>query len=202
MRYLTRILLPGGLLVSLLAAAPLAAQQPAPAASAPAPAPAASAPAPTAPAQAPPGSLSSSLGVVVFPAKNQTAQTQATDETTCFGWAKTNTGIDPMAIKPQAPDEQSAAAAADSATQGARVAGAARGAAGGAIIGAIAGDAGQGAAIGAAAGTMAGGSQRRQARRNAQAGAAQQAQVSVEQQKATFNRAFGACMEGKGYTVK
>jgi hypothetical protein len=193
---------PAELLVSFLAAAPLGAQQSAPVPAAPAPAPAASAPAPTAPAQAPPSTLSSSLGVVVFPARNQTAETQATDETTCFGWAKTNTGIDPMAIQPQAPDQQSAAAAADSATQGARVAGAARGAAGGAIIGAIAGDAGQGAAIGAVAGTMAGGSARRQARRNAQGAAAQQAQVSVEQQKATFNKAFGACMEGKGYTVK
>jgi hypothetical protein len=26
--------------------------------------------------------------------------------------------------------------------------------------------------------------------------------MSVAQQKATFNKAFGACMEGKGYTTK
>jgi hypothetical protein len=70
------------------------------------------------------------------------------------------------------------------------------------VIGAIAGDAGKGAAIGAAAGTMAGGAQKRQARRQAQEGASQQAQVSVEQQKATYNKAFSACMEGKGYTIK
>jgi len=166
------------------------AQSPPPAqAAAPAPAPATS-------------SLSSSLGLYVFPAKNQTAQQQANDETSCFGWAKTQTGIDPMAIKPQAPDQQQAAAAADTATQGARVKGAAGGAAAGAVIGAVAGDTGKGAAIGAAAGTMAGGSARRQARRQAQEGASQQAQVSVEQQKATYNKAFSACMEGKGYTIK
>jgi YMGG-like Gly-zipper len=163
------------------------------------PAPASSAPQAPAPATS---SLSSSLGLYVFPAKNQTAQQQANDETSCFGWAKTQTGIDPMAIKPQAPDQQQAAAAADASTQGARVKGAARGAAAGAVIGGIAGDAGQGAAIGAAAGTMAGGSQKRQARRQAQEGASQQAQVSVEQQKATYNKAFSACMEGKGYTIK
>ena len=164
--------------------------------------PAQAAPAPAATQPAANGSLSSSLGLYAFPAKNQSTEQQANDETACFGWAKTQTGIDPMAIKPQAPDQQQATAAADSATQGARAQGAVRGAAGGAVIGAIAGDAGQGAAIGAVAGTMAGGAQRRQARRQAQAGASQQAQVSVEQQKAAYNKAFSACMEGKGYTVK
>ena len=154
------------------------------------------------PAAAATGSLSSSLGLYAFPAKNQTTQQQANDETYCFGWAKTQTGIDPMNIKPQAPDQQAAANAADNATQGARVGGAARGAAGGAVIGAIAGDAGTGAAAGAAAGVMAGGAARRQARRDAQSAAQQQAQASVAQQKAAYNKAFSACMEGKGYTIK
>jgi hypothetical protein len=180
-------------------ATPPAAQTPA---SAQAPAPIHSAAAgPAAPAAAP-NSLSSSLGLYAFPAKDQTAQQQSNDETYCFGWAKTQTGIDPMAIKPQAPDQQSAANAADSATQGARAGGAARGAAAGAAIGAIAGDAGTGAAVGAATGVVAGGRARRQARRDAQAGAQQQAEASVAQQKATYNKAFSACMEGKGYTIK
>jgi hypothetical protein len=192
--------------LALVASSCLYAQQQTPAApsaaaaQAPAAAHSAAAP-PTAPA-ATPNSLSSSLGLYVFPAKDQSAQQQANDETYCFGWAKTQTGIDPMAIKPQAPDQQAAANAADTATQGARVGGAARGAAAGAVVGAIAGDAGTGAAVGAATGTMAGGAARRQARRDAQAGAQQQAQASVAQQKATYNKAFSACMEGKGYTVK
>jgi hypothetical protein len=49
---------------------------------------------------------------------------------------------------------------------------------------------------------MAGGAARRQARRDAQAQAQQQADASVAQQKATYNKAFSACMEGKGYTIK
>jgi hypothetical protein len=186
--------------LTLLASSGLDAQQPAPSAQGAAPVHASTtqAAAPTAAS----GSLSSSLGLYAFPAKNQTAQQQANDETYCFGWAKTQTNIDPMNIKPLAPDQQTAAAQADSATQGARAGGAARGAAGGAIIGAIAGDAGTGAAAGAAAGAMAGGSARRQARRDAQAQAQQQADASVAQQKATYNKAFSACMEGKGYTIK
>jgi hypothetical protein len=149
-----------------------------------------------------PSALSSSLGVYVFPAKQQTAQQQTTDEAACFDWAKGQTGIDPKAIKPQAPDQQSAEKAADTATQGARLRGAARGAAAGAVIGGVAGDAGTGAAAGAAAGTLAGGATKRQAKRQAAAGAEQQAQASVEQQKVAYNKAFSACMEGKGYTIK
>ena len=178
------------------ASAPQAAAPSAPAQQAPAP----SAPSPTA-AHAP-NALSSSLGLYVFPANQQTAQQQSNDETYCYGWARTQSGIDPMNITPQAPDQQTAANAADSATQGARAGGAARGAAAGAVIGAIAGDAGTGAAVGAATGVMAGGAARRQARRDAKAAASQQAQMSVEQQKAAYNKAFSACMEGKGYTVK
>jgi|HubBroStandDraft_2_1064218.scaffolds.fasta_scaffold195382_2 YMGG-like Gly-zipper len=163
--------------------------------------------APTAAAAAAPASLSSSLGVVVFPAKNQTPTQQTSDEGYCFSWAKTNTGIDPMApaqaVAPQATQDPATAG------QGARVQGAARGAAAGAAIGAIAGDAGQGAAIGATTGALAGGAAKRRAaaqaaqqKQQAEADAAKQAQANADQQKATFNKGFSACMEGKGYTTK
>ncbi|MFN8628284.1 MAG: glycine zipper family protein [Candidatus Binatia bacterium] len=69
--------------------------------------------------------------------------------------------------------------------------GAARGAAGGAAIGAIAGDAGKGAAIGAVAGGVRGRRGSKQAQQEAQAGA-----------QNDWARAFAACMESKGYTVK
>jgi hypothetical protein len=170
----------------------------------PAPAPAAAAPAASAPT-----SLSSSLGVFVFPSKNQSTTQQSTDEGTCFSWAKSQTGIDPMNIKPPEPAAQTTQADADNAGNGSRARGAARGAAGGALIGAVAGDAGTGAAAGAVAGTLAGGAAKRQAKRDAaaqqqqqQAAAEQQAQAAIAQQKATYNKAFSACMEGKGYTVK
>jgi Glycine-zipper domain len=184
------------------------AQQPAPAkppAAATAPAPAAAAPAtPT----ATPASLSSSLGVYVFPAKNQTATQQSTDEGACYGWAKSQTGIDPMNIQPPAPSQPSQQEASNSGG-GERARGAVRGAAAGAAVGAIAGNAGTGAAAGAAAGTMAGGAAKRRGQKEAaeqqqqqQAAAAQQQQAAIAQQKATYNKAYSACMEGKGYTVK
>src|SRR5579864_2435719 len=81
---------------------------------------------------------------------------------------------------------------------GERVRGAARGAAGGAAIGAIAGDAGKGAAIGAVGGTMVGGSRARQNQRAAAANQQAQSQGAID----TFNRAYAACMEGRGYTIK
>jgi hypothetical protein len=138
-------------------------------------------------------SISTSLGVIVYPAKGQTAQQQNGDEGECYAWAKQQTGIDPAAVA-SAPTQQSGPAVG----KGERVRGAARGAAGGAAIGAIAGDTGEGAAIGAVAGTLAGG---RQARKNkeAQAQQAEQAKASTLQH---FNKAFGACMEGRNYTVK
>jgi len=186
-----------GVTITLVSSAVLAQQT-----NAPAPA-AASAPA-AAPAAA---SLSSSLGVIVFPAKNQTPSQQASDEGACFTWAKTNTGIDPMA--PVQPAEVQPTQDPATAGQGSRVRGAARGAAAGAAIGAIAGDAGKGAAIGATTGTFAGGSAKRGAQaqaaqqgQQAQANAAQQTQAAAAQQKATFNKGFSACMEGKGYTAK
>jgi len=192
---------PVALLLSALVGSAAHSQQPAPAP----PPPAAAAPAP---APAGHSSLSSSLGLFVFPAKNQTTTQQSTDEGACFDWAKSQTGIDPMNIKPpetSPPPQQDASNAGN----GSRARGAARGAAGGAIIGAIAGDAGTGAAAGAAAGVISGGAAKRNAKRQAeaqqqqqQAAAEQQAQAYVAHQKATYNKAFSACMEGKGYTVK
>jgi hypothetical protein len=62
-----------------------------------------------------------------------------------------------------------------------------------AVIGAIAGDAGKGAAIGAAGGGMMGGMRRNDQRR----------QVDSQQQAGhdQWNRAYKACMEGRGYTL-
>ncbi|HXX53239.1 MAG TPA: glycine zipper domain-containing protein [Thermodesulfovibrionales bacterium] len=138
-------------------------------------------------------SLSSSLGLAPYPSKGQSAQQQGKDEGECYAWAKQQTGIDPVAVA-NTPTQQSGPAAGG----GERVRGSARGAAGGAAIGAIAGDTGKGAAAGAVVGTMAGG---RQARKNkeAQQQQAEQAKSGTLQQ---FNKAFGACMEGRGYLVK
>ena len=130
---------------------------------------------------------------VVYPAKGQSAQQQSQDEAQCYAWAKQATGIDPAVVASSPPPQQTGPAGG-----GQRVGGAARGAAGGAAVGAIAGDAGKGAAAGAVVGTMAGG------RRARQQQAAQNQQAQAQQQGAiqTYYRAYGACMEGRGYTIK
>ena len=141
-------------------------------------------------------SLSNSLGVYVFPAKNQTKEQQSTDESACYKWAIEQTGYDP--IDPTKVQAQQV----DSSPDGTAIVGAAGGAAAGAAIGAIAGDAGKGAAIGAIAGAMRGRQAKvsgdaRQQQQNNQAAAAKEKEL-----KDNFNKAFSVCMEGKGYTVK
>ena len=138
-------------------------------------------------------SMSSSLGVIVYPAKGQSAEQQNRDEGECYSWAKQQTGIDPMAVASKPTKEEGPAVGG-----GERVKGAAGGALGGLAIGAIAGDAGKGAAIGAVGGTLIGG---HRARKN-KAAREQQAEQSKSSTLQHFNKAFGVCLEGRGYTVK
>ncbi len=137
------------------------------------------------------GSVSSSLGIAPYPAKGQSPDQQNKDESECYSWAKQQTGIDPKAPPPQQ--------SAQSSGGGQRARGAARGAAAGAAVGAIANDdAGKGAATGAVVGTMAGGHQKRKAKREGEQQAEQQQANSLQ----SFNKAFGSCMEGRGYSIK
>ncbi len=138
-------------------------------------------------------SISSSLGLVPYPSKGQSLARQNQDEGECYAWSKQQTGIDPVAVANTPPPPSGPAVGG-----GERLRGAARGAVGGAAIGAIAGDSGEGAGIGAVAGTMAGGRKARQ-NKQAQSQEAQNAKAATIQH---FNKAFGACMEGKGYVVK
>jgi len=83
--------------------------------------------------------------------------------------------------------------------------GAVRGAAGsaavGAVGGAIGGDAGKGAAIGAGVGAATG--LIRQGRQNRQAAQAQQqAQTQDQAGRSNYDRAYAACMQGRGYQVR
>jgi uncharacterized protein YcfJ len=159
---------------------------------------------------APSKPISTSLGMVVFPAKGQSPQQQAQDEGECYAWAKGQTGVDPMAPAPATAQPAAQPAQTKPAADGSRVRGAARGAAAGAIIGEVADDdAGKGAAIGATAGVLAGGRQSRKNQQQAaeqatqqQQQAAQQQQTAQQQQMDLFKKGFGACLEPKGYTVK
>ncbi|MDH5774773.1 MAG: glycine zipper domain-containing protein [Nitrospirota bacterium] len=128
----------------------------------------------------------------IFPQKGQSPDQQELDEFTCYKWAKQQTGVDP--------NQQVIASSSPAQQRGGALSGAMGGAALGAIGGAIAGDAGKGAAIGAAVGG--GGGLLRQRRGSARA-EEQQRQASGQHQQSiqTFNRAYGVCLEGKGYKV-
>jgi len=141
-------------------------------------------------------SIASGLGLYVFPSNEQSAETQDADEVACYKWAKEQTGIDPT-NPPQVEVAQ-----ADTGPDGSAVVGAAKGAAAGAAIGAIAGDAGEGAAIGAVVGGLRGRRGRIAGDQAEQQQNTQAAQAQEKEMMDNFKKAFTACMEGKGYTVK
>jgi len=130
---------------------------------------------------------------VIYPAKGQSADQQNKDKGECHVWAVQQSGFDPAQAQAPTPTQQG--------PTGERARGAAKGAAVGAVGGAIGGDAGKGAAAGAAAGTVVAGSRQRQARRQQDAQNQQTAQAN-SQGLANYNKAVGACMQGRGYTVK
>ena len=144
------------------------------------------------------------LGLAVYPGSGQDATQQSKDEGECYAWARQQTGIDPTAAPAPVP-------AAD-APKGGAVKGAARGAAKGAAVGAVGDDdrvrdegnldAGEGAAAGAAAGAAKGRRAQKKAGKQAEAQAKQAAQTQDAATKDTFRKAWGACLEGRGYSVK
>ena len=119
----------------------------------------------------------------VYPAKGQSPQQQQQDQANCQGWAMQQSGVNPAAAAPP-----------PSGGDGQVARGATRGAAVGAIGGAIGGNAGKGAAIGATTGALVGGVRRRDQRRAAEASQAQASDA--------YARAYTACLEGRGYTVR
>jgi hypothetical protein len=137
----------------------------------------------------------------VFPARGQSQQQTERDKYDCYNWGKRQTGFDPM----QAPR-----ATAPPPPQTAPTASPLRGAVGGAAVGAVVGeirrdDPGKGAAYGAAAGALIGGMRRHRQMASQQKQQQQYAQQQVaqyEHRRNEYNRAYAACLEGKGYTVK
>lgn len=190
------IALPGGV-AAQTSPPPAQSQKPAPATTATPPAAATAAP------QMTMKEAKQKLGIVVFPAKEQTPAQQEADELACLQWAANEVGIQPNQPAPDAKAAgDQAKAQVDSVAGKAGAKGAAKGAAAGAIIGAIAGDAGTGAAIGAAAGGVGGRRAKKKAEAQAEAGA--EAKVQAEQQAKldAVKKAMAACLEPKGYTVK
>jgi hypothetical protein len=160
------------------------------------PALAAQAPETTVPAAPPaaPAVKPADLGLFVYPATGQDAARQHMDEGECYGWARQQTNVDPTAAPGQPQPVE--------VPKGGAVKGAAGGAAVGTAVGAIVGETGEGAAVGAVAGAAKGRRAQKKAEKQAKKQAEQTAKTQDAQAKETFKKAWGACLEGRGYTVK
>ena len=128
----------------------------------------------------------------VYPSKGQTQEQQGRDKYECNQWATSQSGFDPSNPPPTSTSSQQA--------QGGAGGGAARGAAVGAVGGAVEGDPGARAASGAARGGVFGAIRRRRERNEAEQ-EQERAQAGSASGLESYNRAFAACMQGRGYAV-
>jgi uncharacterized protein YcfJ len=129
----------------------------------------------------------------IFPSNGQSQDQQDQDEFQCMRAATRQSGFDPM----QTPT----AATRPPETQGGVGQGALRGALLGTAVGAATGNTRQGARAGAVGGGLLGGMRR--ADSNAQQDQWAREQVAnYQRDRNNWNRAFTACMESRGYTVR
>ncbi len=152
------------------------------------------------------GGMSAAQDPIVYPAKGQSQDQMEKDKYECYNWAKQESGFDPMkmptASAPPPPKQ------ARSSTAGGAVKGGVGGGLLGAGVGAIArGKKGakKGALIGGLSGGVIGGarssSQQKHDRKARKKWEKQQSNQYLHQRN-TYNRAYGACLEGRGYSVK
>ncbi|MGB9417342.1 MAG: hypothetical protein WCB58_13585 [Acidobacteriaceae bacterium] len=136
--------------------------------------------------------MASTVGLYVYPQKNQSATQQLTDEQQCYNSAKTQTGYDPNATS-SAPKAKSKKSNDDRDV--------AKGAAHGAIIsGATGGDAAAGARRGAIIGGI---RSKREKKKDDEAKQKTEAkQTGQDKQKDDFKRATSACLDARGYSVR
>jgi hypothetical protein len=140
---------------------------------------------------------------IVYPANGQSQDQMEKDKYQCYSWAKNQTGFDPM----KTPTTTTGPPAKEKEVWGAGKTGVAGGATGAIVGGAARGKKGavRGGLIGAAGGALIGG-----ARSSSQRNREQQKRKDWERKetnnyaraRSEYNRAFGACMEGRGYSVK
>lgn len=133
---------------------------------------------------------------MIFPAKGQSNEQLEQDKFSCYGWAKQQSGFDPM----KAPTTSTPAP-----SQEKKSGGAVRGALGGAALGAILGDSSRSARNAGAAGALIGGVRQNSANTKTQQNTEQWKQQEANNyanNRNQYNRAYTACLEGKGYTVK
>lgn len=122
---------------------------------------------------------------IFYPNKGQDENQIEKDKYECYSWAKKETGFDPVEAQPTQSKHDT--------TSG----GAARGAATGTAVGAIGGDVAKGAARGTVIGII-----RKRVKDKKATQAQQQQAAGYEAKRKEYDRAYGACLEGRGYTVK
>ena len=143
-----------------------------------------------------PGSPGFTQELYIYPAQDQSAEQMDKDKHECYKWARNDTGFDPMEVPTTSTAPPSGQKKSGGVVKGGLV---------GAATGAIIGDNRKAARRGAAAGGLIGG-----VRQSSQNTKVDQSQQQWEQQEASkyanernnYNRAYSACLEGRGYTVK
>jgi len=125
-----------------------------------------------------------SQGLFVYPVQGQSPEQQQQDELQCQSWSTQRTGFNPMNAPSQGGSVAGSAA-------GTGLAGAALGAA---VAGVTGNSASKGALGGAVAGGMIGGMSRSGRNRNTQ--------QNEQAHRNEFMRAYTACLEGRGYSVR
>jgi hypothetical protein len=156
---------------------------------------------------APPPPNKPNTDVYAYPQSNQSPDQQERDRYECSNWAVKQSGFDPSAPNVPPHDRYRVVAAGPPPGSGTAV-----GAITGAILGAvIAGprNAGAGLIVGGVAGGLVGTAAEQQQRAAADAQAQQfvdnrsaQEIAVIDARAANYRRAIGACLEGRGYSVK
>jgi hypothetical protein len=147
-------------------------------------------------AQPPVKGMASTVGLFVYPQKNQSATQQLTDEQQCYNSAKTQTGYDPNSAAPAAKTKgQKSGESGDDNHAAAK--GAARGAM---MSGATGGDAAAGARRGA---IIAGMRSKREQKKDTKSTEQTDAKKTAQDKKMDdFKRATSACLDARGYSVQ
>lgn len=162
---------------------------------------------------------------VVYPAKGQTGAQQDKDRYECHDWARGQSGYDPSQPRtamaatqpPTTPTTAGATSGAQSSGSQDRTGSMVRGAINGAAVAELTHhDAGRGAATGVLTSQVLGRMKEQQAAQARQQQQAQQQQQAAQQQaqrqalqqagwvqqRSVYERAFGACLEARGYVVR
>src|SRR5215472_4627523 len=140
--------------------------------------------------------------VYVYPAKNQSNEQMARDKEECHGWAVKQTGVDPEKLATESVTPPPSGGSSSGAGSGLGGAGF------GAARGAMSGDAAAGAIRGVGIGRLAHAIRARRQMEEQHQASQQQDQASLQQHQQrqsllqNYDRAFGACLTGRGYSVQ